>query len=105
MDARGFMAEYPEFSQTDPVLIAAKLAEAARWMDSSANIWGPFGTSSMAATKADDGQKHYAAHLLSQHPFGGATRLEPGKGRTTYLERFEELRDSLGTPTFLVAGW
>lgn len=95
----------PEFFQTDLVLVADRLSEAAAWMSTDpASAWGAFGTTSNPTTKADHAQKWYAAHLLSQSPLGQATRLEPNKGRTVYLDRYEELRDSLGTPTFLVAG-
>ena len=104
MDLAGFVAEFPEFADTNPVVVQAKLDEAARWMDRSSQGWGPFGTTSMASTNADDGQKYLAAHIIAQMPFGASTRMEPTKGQTTYGDRYIELRDSLGTPTFLVAG-
>lgn len=101
MDVAGFKAFFPEFAQTDTVIVQGALGEASRMI--STDAWGPFGTTSAASTKADDGQKWLAGHILATTPFGQATRLEPGKDDTIYFKRYAELRDSLGFG-FVVAG-
>lgn len=102
MDVAGFKAFFEEFEMTDAKVVLGALNEAARQI--GPDMWGPFGVTSDPETKADDGQKWLAAHILSQTPFGQGTRMEPNKGKSVYWERYEELRDSLGLPSFMVAG-
>lgn len=101
MDVAGFKAFFPEFAQTDTIIVQGALSEASRMIATEA--WGPFGTTSGALTKADDGQKWLAGHILATTPFGQATRLKPGDGDTIYWKRYAELRDSLGY-SFIVSG-
>lgn len=101
MDLAGFVAVRPEFAGTDPTVVADALAEAARTMGTEA--WGPFGTTSLPSTIADDGQKWLTGDLLSQQPMGQATRLDPNKGKTTYRVQYERLLETIVFP-FAVAG-
>lgn len=77
-----FRARFPEFSRTPEDLVAAKLAEATRFVASAA--W---------RGRADDGIGNYAAHLIASNPYGESARLKKrDDGRTVYLDTFERLR-------------
>lgn len=83
MDVATFQATYPEFRTTEPRLVAAKLAMAARWVDPT--VWG---------NRVDDGIGLFAAHLLKSIPSGTSTAKTKDR-RTTYLDLFEELRAAI----------
>lgn len=103
MDINGFFSRFPELAGANKALVGACLDEAKRWIGT--DVWGSFGTTSLATTQADDGQKYVAAHLIATSPLGLSTLNIPNKdGRTQYLDRFEELQSSLGIVGCLVAG-
>ena len=83
MSVASFLARFPEFGEgrapTD--LIEATIAEAARSV--SGQDWGE---------RLTDAVYTMAAALLAESPWGQQARLEPGK--TTYQQRFEEMRQS-----------
>lgn len=112
MTPNDFFLNFPEFKDTDPVLVAAKLNEAATRMGGpDATVWGAFATPTPATaasgpTKmniADIAQGNLAAHYLISSPFGTEMRLEAGDGSSTYLRKFEELEQAVAGG-FVVAG-
>lgn len=76
-----FVAEFPQFAETERPIVEAKLQEATRYV--AADIWGD---------KTDEGIKYRAAHLIECSPFGRGARLNKNNGATTYSDVFDELR-------------
>jgi hypothetical protein len=112
VDVATFTQHFPEFAQTAPTLIAAKLAQASAFMGGpDASVWGAFATPTAppapppVPTQADIAQGNLAAHYLWSSPFGTVTVVAPGQEPSTspYLGIFEELRDAR-CGGFLVAG-
>lgn len=81
MSVPEFLARYPEFDSAGVELIVAKIQEAARWVDPG--VWGD---------QAPDGIATLAAHLLATSPFGRNARLAEDNDRSTYGDRFQELK-------------
>jgi hypothetical protein len=97
MNDADFTRLFPEFAQTDAVLRQAKLLEAATRMGGpDATVWGPFAAPGTPPFIADTAQGNLAAHYLIASPFGGPTRLNPKSGRSTYLDKYEELERIVG---------
>jgi len=118
MTPNDFMLNFPEFNRTDRLLVAAKLnMAAARMGGPDVGVWGPFAQPSAAIqsggptvpggptpmTIADMAQGNLAAHYLVTSPFGTELRLEPGNGRSSYLDAFDELCQCVAGG-FLVSG-
>jgi len=82
-----FLAEFPQFDETDVDLIDAKLATAARRVGTS---WGDL---------QDDGIKYLTAHMLAIDPRGEASARAPSTAgadnwsKTTYLAEFNRLKE------------
>jgi hypothetical protein len=92
MNVAGFVLWYPEFAQVAVQNIQSALNRAAIKMGGPASdIWGSFATAGNQQTQADEAQAALAAHILVSTPLGGPTKLKTGDGRSSYLERFEEL--------------
>jgi hypothetical protein len=82
--------EFPEFANTDPRLIAAKLADATGLLnkDSFGPLW-------------DQAVKYKACHLLALSPSGEYARLkdDEGGGATTVYERhYLKILRGISTP-------
>jgi hypothetical protein len=75
-----FLIDFPEFRETDPGLIAAKLSWAAVTIDES--VYG---------LKALRAQMLRAAHFLSLAPEGEKARLAVKDAKTVYLAEFDRL--------------
>jgi len=77
-------AEFPEFANTDSVLIGYKLADAERMI-------GP----ADAAGLRDDAVKYLACHLVCLAPHGEFARLvesdSPGGASTTYERQYKAI--------------
>lgn len=78
-----FLASFPEFGEARAPFVEAKLAEAARSV--YAPVWG---------TKADDGVKYLAAHLLA--PYMKWYVAGQG-GETPYLIHYRDMRRGVGS--------
>jgi hypothetical protein len=119
MGPGAFLQSFPEFEETRASLILAKLAEAAARMGGpNTSVWGSFAAqpvATMLATLplppvpmllADIAQGYLAAHLLLTSPYGSEMTLDPkSKGRSSYLDRFEELESGVAAASgFVVAG-
>lgn len=96
MLAADFLKLFPEFAETNPLLVSAKLQlAAARMGGPDYSVWGPpSSTPGVTPSLADTAQGNLAAHLLMTSPFGTSTLLVQKKGdssKTAYLEAFEEL--------------
>lgn len=78
--AQQFLAEFPEFREAPPEVVAAKLAEAARNVDVA-----------IAGAKADDLIKYWTAELLAKSPSAEFARLKNKDGGTIYTGRLQEL--------------
>lgn len=107
-----FLAAFPEFRDTDPTLIAAKLAQAAARMGGpDPGVWGGSSPDATGAsmTLADSAQGYLAAHLLKTSPMGTQLRQSgegKGDGKTGYLRCFEDLLETAVamSGSFVVAG-
>ena len=90
-----FVALFPEFVETNAVLISGKLQLAAvRMGGPDTTVWGAFASAGQAPTIADLAQANLAAHMLWTSPTGTSTLLAASKGgkvSDTYLEEFERL--------------
>lgn len=91
VEARDFLARFPEFEPAPPAMIGAAIAEAKRGVD--ADVW---------REKTDDGVRWLAAHLLAISPFGQQARLVSKEGSSTYGEHHKMLVKSV-TPGYRVA--
>ena len=104
MNPSQFVQQFPEFSQTDPPLIAAKLALAAvRMGGPDVTVWGPLAQPGQPITRADLAQGYLAADALITSPFGAPTSLAKKVGKSSYREEFEEL-ELAAAGGFVVAG-
>jgi hypothetical protein len=112
MTPAAFFASFPEFQDTDAIIVAAKLQAAATRMGMAGdgiNVWGPFAPAAapgqpQSQTTADLAQGNLAAHYLVSSPFGTNMRLDPkSNGRSIYLDVFEDLMYSV-CGGFAVAG-
>jgi hypothetical protein len=110
-----FLQLFPEFRETDAVLVTGKLdLAAARMGGPDPSVWPPFSTptvppaSPAQPTVTDMAQANLAAHYLMTSPFGVSTLMVAPKGgkasnRTAYLDAYDELEQAVAVP-FLVAG-
>lgn len=87
-------AEFPEFVNTDPVLIGYKLADAERLVDFGLGL------------QRDDAVKYLACHLIALAPHGEQARLvesqEPGGATTTYERHYLLIKRSTVAPQMVV---
>lgn len=99
MDLANFQAHFPEFRETDPQLVVAKLqAAAARMGGPDVTVWGGFAQPGQLPTIADIAQGNLAAHYLIKSPFGTEMRASADKNatsRSSYLDVFEDLVQSV----------
>lgn len=81
-----FLTAFPEFENADPGLLNSALASAATMVDEC--VYGRQYGVAVA---------YLAAHRLALSPWGNASKLstEKGKGATTYMLHFEEIRASV----------
>lgn len=113
MDLGTFKMHFPEFRETDPQLIVAKLqAAAARMGGPDSSVWGSFAASGQNPTLADIAQGNLAAHYLIKSPFGTEMRkADDDSSGSSYFDVFEELQEAVagggivaGGPTLSIAG-
>ena len=90
MDLSSFRIQFPELNTASDPLVTRFLASAAKSIDS--DLYGDL---------YDDAQGYLAAHLLCQSPYGKNARLSAKDGRTTYGERYEQIRIEV-TPSVMV---
>lgn len=89
-----FVQRFPEWADVadaKPELIETALADAAQFVD--ATLWG---------RRYDAGLAYKAADLLGASPFGENARLKDDPTKTTYGQRFEEMRRALPVRVLLV---
>lgn len=82
------VVRFPEFANAPADLLAARLAQAARSIDTE--VWGDL---------ADDGVAQLAAHLLAMSPFGTTAGLRAGAGAnqtSIYWADYEDMRQRVG---------
>jgi hypothetical protein len=105
VDVSQFLQLFPEFGDTDRVLVQSKLTQAAiRMGGPDTGVWGSLSAGSgNALTQADLAQGNLAAHYLITSPFGTAQRLDPDKGKSTYYEAYEEI-ELASCSGFIVSG-
>lgn len=80
LDTSGFLARFPEFEEANPVLIDAKLTEAAHYFDE--DLYGDLYPEAVG---------YLAAHLLSLSPFGTNARLDKTSDMTSYRANLDRL--------------
>ena len=108
MTPAAFLQQYPEYAETSPTLVIAKLRQASARMGGPDNtVWPAFGTMTVPSI-TDVAQGALAAHYLALSPFGTEMRLKPRAGsgdevRTTYWTVWEECCDIV-VGGFVVAG-
>lgn len=90
MNLATFRVEYPELATAPDALVNTKLASAARSIDS--DLFGD---------RYDDAHGLLAAHLICLSPYGKNARLSSKEGKTTYGERYEQIRFEV-TPSIMV---
>jgi hypothetical protein len=90
MDLADFRLTFPELSTASDTLVTRFLASASRSIDS--DLYGD---------RYDDAHGYLAAHLLCLSPYGKNARLSSKEGKTTYGERYEEIRYEV-TPSLMV---
>ena len=106
MNQQDFIRAFPEFTKTSPVLVKAKLTQAAGRMGGPDNtVWPPFGPAGGQTTLSDIAQSNLAAHYLALSPFGTEMRLVLKDGTTTspYWDVWQECCDAV-SGGFVVAG-
>lgn len=105
MDASTFKLHHPEFKETDPQLIVAKLQAAAVEMGGpDVFVWGAFAGPGQNPTTADIAQGYLAADLLITSPFGTELRQAEGaESPSKYRLQFDRLMIAVGGG-FAVAG-
>lgn len=109
MTPAAFLQSYPEFFETSPTLVNAKLQMAAARMGGPDNaVWPAFATTGQLMTISDVAHGALAAHYLAISPFGTEMRLKPRAGsgdevRTTYWTVWQECCDIVAGG-FVVAG-
>jgi hypothetical protein len=103
-----FVQLFPEFAETNAILVAGKLTLAATRMGGpDATVWGPFAQPGQAPTTADLAQANLAAHLLMTSPMGTSTLLAAntgGKVSTAYFEEFERLELAMCSGAVVAGG-
>ena len=108
MTPAAFLQSYPEYCDTSPNVVAAKLAQAtARMGGPDFTVWPQFGTSAQP-TLTDVAQGALCAHYLALSPFGTEMRLKTRQGsgdgvKTTYWTIWEECCEAV-QGGFIVAG-
>jgi len=95
-----FLQLFPEFQETNALLIQGKLTlAAARMGGPDYTVWGPpANPATNPPTIADSAQCLLAAHYLMTSPFGVSTLMaqpKSGNSKTPYLEQFEELEQAV----------
>ena len=80
-DSATFLVSYPEFSDTNPDLVTAKMEEAVRQLDPTV-----FGAT------LDDATYLLTAQKLAKMPMGNAALIDATTGRTVYDEELLRLR-------------
>ena len=97
-----FIQTFPEFEQTSPPYVQAKLDEASAMMGMNGTgggclAWGSFATPGQPITLADVAHGNLAAALLWEEPLGAGTLLvsqntsEPCR----YRKKYNELESSI----------
>lgn len=81
MTLSDFRSNYPEMSAISDLLVGTFLARAASSLD--IGVYGGL---------YDEAHGCLAAHLLVLSPYGKNARLQSEKGKTTYGNRFDEIR-------------
>lgn len=99
MTLDAFLTLFPEFADTNAVLVQGKLnLAAARMGGPDGSVWGATASPGQPPTLADAAQGNLAAHLLMSSPFGVSTLLaqpNDGSGKTAYLEAFLEFEQAV----------
>jgi hypothetical protein len=94
-----FLTLFPEFVETNPILVQGKLQlAAARMGGPDQTVWGPTASPGNPPTLADAAQANLAAHYLMSTPAGVSTLLaqpKDGSGSTTYLQVFLEYEQAV----------
>ncbi len=90
MNLANFRLTFPELNAASDTLVSGFLASAARSIDS--DLYGD---------RYDDAQGFLAAHLICLSPYGKNARLSSKEGKTTYGDRYEEIRYEV-TPSVMV---
>lgn len=85
-----FRIVFPELNTAGDTIVTRFLASAERSID--ADLYGD---------RFDDAHGYLAAHLLCLSPYGKNARLSSKEGKTTYGERYEEIRIEV-TPSMMV---
>ena len=106
MDVTTFQTHFPEFRDTDPTLIGAKLQEAAIMMGGpDPQIWGSLSTAGQPLTLGDVAQGNRAADLLISSPEGLATLMTGDRSKPSlYLQKYNELVSSLCVGPLVAGG-
>lgn len=81
MNLAAFRVMFPELNTAPDALVVRFLASAALSVDAD-----------LYADRYDDAQGYLTAHLLCQSPYGKNARLDAKSGKTTYGERYEQMR-------------
>lgn len=104
-----FVQLFPEFAETNALLIAGKLQLAAvRMGGPDSTVWGATAAAGQQPTTADYAQANLAAHMLMASPFGTSTLLaanKGGKASTIYLEEFERMELAMCSGAVVAGGW
>ena len=102
MNVAIFLQTFPEFAETSPALIQAKLAEASASMGMNGTgggqlAWGCFASLGQPITTADVAHGNLAADLLISSPLGASTLLvSQNNGKPSYYrKRYLELEQSI----------
>lgn len=91
MDQATFLAGYPEFAESSPDLVAAKLAEAELQVDEA-----------VCGAQTDIMHGLTTAHLLAISPFGMNARMVSKEGTTTYGERLAVMQRRVSGGAWLI---
>lgn len=81
VSVRKFKARFPEFRETDPEVVTAKLEDAQQFV--AADVWGD---------RQAQGIQYQAAHLLAMAPLGEQAKLKKENRGTIYGDQFEQLK-------------
>lgn len=108
MTPAAFLQSFPEFADTSPTLLVAKLAQAAAVMGGPDNtVWPAFAKAGKPPTVSDIAHGNLTAHYLSLSPFGTEFRLKTKQGTpgnsTTYEVVYQSCCDIV-VGGFVVAG-
>ncbi len=91
LDQTAFLAAYPEFGESSPALVAAKLAEAELQVDAA-----------VCGAQTDIMHGLTTAHLLALSPFGQNARMVSKEGTTTYGERLVVMQRRVSGGAWLI---